>query len=432
MPFACAYEPGGSNLRIKLPIYGTLFLLGADLGSSTERSCFESAGRTMLLGAILIFTVVYARRRWRRFAGGPLEQIQFDAEPIREIAPLELGRDGAYGGSQRYLDVINAPPEPAPGQRAIKLLGKTAIATACFCGVGFVYEQVSELRNPLPPRVGQSVDIGGRALNYSCLGQGSPAVIFENGSGGAGRDWEPLQREVSSYARACWYDRAGQGWSDPAPFPHPASAIADDLHRLLSKVSVAPPYVMVGLSSGGIVARVYARRYPSDVAGMVLVDSANSDENEPITPPGGGYIPYFPEGLSVLAQMLRPVGILRLIMPAGAVSPFETREFAESLKEEMVYESRLEARAVRSLGDMPLIVLTAGRHRLKPPDNPIQARLQDRQEQGWIDAQKQLARLSPHGEQRVFPEARHDLLLDRPKDVLKAVLDVVNSVRSLR
>ncbi len=432
MPFACTYVPGGSNLRIKLPVYGTVFLLGADLGTRAERSMFESAGRTLLFGAILVSAIIAARRRWTRFAGDPFEQVQFEAEPVREVAPLDLSGDGAYGRLHRYLDVINAPPEPGFRQRAIAFLMKAAVVTACFCAVGFAYERVAEWRNPLPPRVGQSLNIGGRSLNYSCVGQGSPAVIFENGSGGAGRDWVAFQREVSGYTRACWYDRAGQGWSDAAPFPHPASAIADDLHRLLSKVHVAPPYVLVGLSSGGICTRVYAQRYPSEVAGMVLVDSAHTDENEPIVPPGGGYVPYFPHAFSVLAQILRPIGVLRLIFPPGPLSPFETRTFAESLKEEMVYESRLEARAVRSLGDTPLIVLTAGRHRLNPPDNPIQARLQNASEAAWIEAQKQLVRLSTRGEQRVFPEARHNLLLDRPKDVLEAIRDVVDQARALR
>jgi len=432
MPFACAYVPGESNLRIKLPIYGTLFLLGADLGTSAERSMFESAGRTMLFGAILLIAVIQARRRWRKFAGGAFEQLQFDAEPPKEITPLDLSNDGIYGGYHRYLDVINAPPEPRFRERAIGSLRKAAVVAACFCAAGFVYEHVAELRHPPPPRVGQSVDIGGRSLNYSCIGQGSPTVIFENGSGGSGMDWAAFQREVSGYARACWYDRAGQGWSDPAPFPHPASAIADDLHRLLAKVNVRPPYVLVGLSSGGIVTRVYAQRYPSDVAGMVLVDSSHNDENEPITPPGGGYFPYFPKGFSVLGQILQPIGVIRLILPRGTLGPFSALEFAESLKEEMVYESRLEARAVRSLGDIPLIVMTAGRHRLNPPDNPIQARLQNDREAAWIEAQKQLVRLSTRGEQRVFPEARHNLLLDRPKDVLEAMRDVVNRARELR
>jgi pimeloyl-ACP methyl ester carboxylesterase len=433
MPFACNYLPGASNLRIRLPIYGTVFLAAVDIGTRIERTALKSAARSILLAVVVLALLIYARRSWNKFASWPLEQLQFEARPMAEVAPLDLRGDGMYGRNYRYVDLLDTPPEPSRGQRAWRLALTMAIAITCFCAAGFVYEQISELRNPLPPRQGRSIDIGGRSLNYSCIGQGSPAVIFENGSGGAGMDWTRLQREVAQFTRACWYDRAGQGWSDAAPFPHPASAISDDLHRLLGAAAVTPPYVLAGLSSGGICVRVYAKRYPSDVAGMVLIDSAHVDEDDPITPPGGGYIPYFPQGLSVLAQVLRPIGVLRVIMPAGVLSPFETRTFAESLKEEMVYESQLEARAVGSLGDIPLIVLTAGRHRVNPPESPVEARQQLAWENKWIEGQKQLARLSTHAQQRVFPQARHNLLEDRPQEVLKAIVEVVNAARvSLR
>lgn len=75
--------------------------------------------------------------------------------------------------------------------------------------------------------------------------------------------------------------------------------------------------------------------------------------------------------------------------------------------------------------------MTAGRHRINPPDNPIEARLQNQREAAWIEAQKQLVRLSSRGEQRVFPEAKHDVALDRPKDVLQAIRDVVDRARAL-
>jgi len=254
-------------------------------------------------------------------------------------------------------------------------------------------------------------------------------VIFESGRGGPGMDWIALQKEVARYTRACWYDRAGYGWSDPAPFPHPASAIAEDLHGLLRNAGVAPPYVLVGFSFGGICVRVYADKYRSDVAGMVLMDSTHIDEREPITPLGGGYLPYIPRLIPTVAQVLRPVGFLRLAFPKSELTPFEPRTLAESFKE-MDYESLLEARAVRSLGDIPLLVLTAGRHRINPPDNPGDARKQRIWEAHWIEAQQQLARLSTRGEQRVFPDASHNLLHDRPREVLDAIHEVVREARA--
>lgn len=91
---------------------------------------------------------------------------------------------------------------------------------------------------------------------------------------------------------------------------------------------------------------------------------------------------------------------------------------------EMDYESLVEARAVRTLGDIPLIVLTAGRHRILPPENPADARLERVREAEWMEAQVQLARLSTRGQQWRFPDASHNLPRDRPRDVLEAIRQV--------
>lgn len=422
LPFACAYQPGESNLRMRLPVYGSVFLFAVDAGTSFERTMFETAARSALLAIVIIGLVFWVRRQSRE-SGAAVLELQFEPAPPLYIAPLNLSGDGTYSRNWRYLDLLHAPDQPSAASQAATWLRHSVILIASLCVLGFLYERVAAWANPLPPRAGTSVDIGGRTLNYSCEGQGSPAVIFESGRGGPGQFWTPFQRQVAHYTRACWYDRAGYGWSDPAPFPHPASAIAEDLHRLLGKIGVAPPYVLVGFSFGGICVRVYAHKYPAEVSGMVVIDSTHVDEREPITPPGGGYLPYFPALLPAVAQLLRPVGVVRIIMPRNEVTPFEPRTMVESMKE-MDYESLVEARAVRTLGDIPLIVLTAGRHRILPPENPADARLERVREAEWMEAQVQLARLSTRGQQWRFPDASHNLPRDRPRDVLEAIRQV--------
>jgi pimeloyl-ACP methyl ester carboxylesterase len=162
---------------------------------------------------------------------------------------------------------------------------------------------------------------------------------------------------------------------------------------------------------------------------LVLLDSTHVDEREPIHPPGDGWLPRFPRFEPALASVLWHVGFLRLTMRKGELTPFEPRSFAEAMKE-LDYESLLEARSVKSLGAMPLLVLTAGRHRVNPPENPVEVIQQTRFEARWIEAQQQLARLSARGEQRVFPEAGHNLMKDRPRDVLDAIQDVVAQARA--
>ena len=180
---------------------------------------------------------------------------------------------------------------------------------------GVVYEQLGRRRDRARlPQIGQSVDIGGRSLNIYCSGEGSPTVVFESGAGAPGYAWSHIQPEIAKLTRACWYDRAGEGWSDPGPFPRTSAAVAQDLHELLRRAGIPPPYVLVGHSIGGLHARVYNGLYPNEVAGMVLVDSAH--EEEPKRAPKfmlGHSLPrslWYP--LHLLVQAANNVGLLRL------------------------------------------------------------------------------------------------------------------------
>src|SRR5271166_16935 len=149
--------------------------------------------------------------------------------------------------------------------------------------VGFTYEQIGRVRDAsqLPPRVGQAVDIGGRTLNLYCSGQGTPTVILETGGNSPGYSLLMQQSKMALFTRACWYDRAGVGWSDPPPSPRTGASVASDLHEALQRAGVLPPYVMVGGSVGGEYVRIYTARYSTDVAGLVLVDSATPDQRDP-------------------------------------------------------------------------------------------------------------------------------------------------------
>ena len=126
-------------------------------------------------------------------------------------------------------------------------------------------------------RVGQAWDIGGRRkLNLSCAGEGSPTVILDSDFAVAGLTWAAIQREIAPFTRACWYDRAGSGPSDPGPFPNHSDSVARDLHRLLATAGVRPPYVLVGDHFSAFHSRVYRGYYPQEVAGMsASVDPMN-------------------------------------------------------------------------------------------------------------------------------------------------------------
>ena len=99
-------------------------------------------------------------------------------------------------------------------------------------------------------------------------------MVFESSGNDPGYDWVLVQPKVATFTRGCWYDRAGVGWSDPPPKPQTSTAVANDLHELLKRAGIPPPYVLVGQSIGGEYARVFTAKYPGEVAGLVLVDSA--------------------------------------------------------------------------------------------------------------------------------------------------------------
>ena len=124
-----------------------------------------------------------------------------------------------------------------------------------------------------PP--GSLIDVGGPKLHIACAGEGTPTVILEAALGASSVSWSLVQPEVARLTRVCSYDRAGFGWSGAGPLPRTGRRIASERHVLLERAGVAPLYLLVGHSFGGIVMRVFARDYRSEVAGIVFVDTAH-------------------------------------------------------------------------------------------------------------------------------------------------------------
>ena len=125
---------------------------------------------------------------------------------------------------------------------------------------------------------GRLIDVGGFRLHLHCSGSGRPAVVMDSALAGSSISWSLIQPDVSRLTCACSYDRAGFGWSDAGPMPRTAGRVADELRVLLDHGGVAPPFVLVGHSFGGLVMRIFAARYRSDVSGLVLVDPAHPED----------------------------------------------------------------------------------------------------------------------------------------------------------
>jgi pimeloyl-ACP methyl ester carboxylesterase len=145
--------------------------------------------------------------------------------------------------------------------------------------VGYSYQVIqTHLDARRFPMKGTLVDVGGHELNINCTGEGAPTVVLETGLGNLAMSWEKVQLGIEKFTRVCVYDRAGYGWSEAGTLPRTSLQIAKELHQLLRNAGEKPPYVLVGLSSGGMHVRVFNGLYPNEVAGMVLVDASTEDQ----------------------------------------------------------------------------------------------------------------------------------------------------------
>jgi pimeloyl-ACP methyl ester carboxylesterase len=224
-------------------------------------------------------------------------------------------------------------------------------------------------------------DVGGRAMWIDCRGTGSPTIVFEAGKESGSRAFEAIQPAIAATNRACVYDRAGIGLSQPRPAPGTGTAgsAADDLIRLLASAGIDGPVVLVGHSSGGAIAQLATHRAPELVRGLVLVDSVSRGQID-----------------AKRAGPDRPW----LIAPGQTYTDGLTHVDTEATAEELD--------AVTSLGSIPLVVMTQGQ-------------INGAFERDWAGFQDALATLSTNALHIVARDSGHVIQEDAP-DLLVAVI----------
>jgi pimeloyl-ACP methyl ester carboxylesterase len=281
----------------------------------------------------------------------------------------------------------------------------------CAFGGGYQSMQSSiDRRTPVAP--GRLIDVGGHRLHLNCVGSGTPAVILESGLGETAAYWDGISTTVARDTKVCVYDRAGRGWSDPASAPQDGVAVARDLHSLLDRGGVRSPLVLVGHSSGAQYVRIYAGRYPEQVAGMVLLDGQPAEAFERLPAYPAFYHRF--RRVSALLPSVARLGVGRLIAPA---SDGDLPANARSLRDELAElpTSLAQARSFQNLGDRPLVVVTA----------VIDAQA------GWLPLQDEMATLSTNSSHRLVPYTHEALITDQAgaQTSSQAIRDVVHAVR---
>ena len=313
--------------------------------------------------------------------------------------------------------------KPTSRRRGKGCLGWLGAGLASLLGlllVGYIYELMAEAADAKAyPPPGQLVDVGGYRLHINCTGTGSPTVVIVAGLGDWSTTWGgSVQPEVAKTIRVCTYDRAGLGWSEADPLPHDAAQFAKELHTMLQKANVPGPYVMVGHSLGGFVVRIFAHDYASEVSGVVLIDSMNPKQVTRSLSNSQA------QQLSFQALLAR-FGIARLLVKLPGIAPSVPEEAyyplyirpqslqASANESKGLPASAAQAAAVKSFGDMPLIVLTAKLNNLP----------------GWSEWQTELLQLSSNSQHLFAENSGHNIQAEQPDAAVAAILKMVELVR---
>lgn len=311
------------------------------------------------------------------------------------------------------------------GRGIIRWLGVAVAVVVGLILAGTLYESASEAADirAYPP-AGQMVDVGGYRLHIDCTGTGSPTVVIDAGWGDWSLMWSGVQGEVSKTTQVCTYDRAGMGYSEAGPLPRNARQFAKELHTLLQQAKLAGPFVLVGHSMGGLPVRVFVHDYPTEVSGVVLIDSMSPGQRkqppaeiEPQTPsqPGGVSLPILAARIGLVRLLTGPIQNLppeaRLAYAAFSSTPKSVGAWGD---EGMgMPESLAQAGEVKTFGDLPLIVLTAGLN--QQPD--------------WQTMQVELLGLSSHSQQLIADHSGHTIQLEQPDAAVSAILKMVSQLR---
>lgn len=254
--------------------------------------------------------------------------------------------------------------------------------------------------------------LAGTCIAWVASGRGAPTVVLETGLGAESADWQAVQSALSAHCRVFRYDRPGRGASDPPSAVRNAAQLADQLRALLHATSMPPPYLLVGHSFGGLIARAFARQAsPGEVCGLVLVESMHPRQFEVFRdafPPGR-------DSDTPDQQRMRA---------------FWTGEWRdpEATPERLDLPASLDAgRDLASLGDLPLTVITAGsfaNSRFFPEET------RDSLQSRWNDLQRELAGLSMRAHHIWAAENQHFVQRENPDVVIDAVLVMLRDLRS--
>ena len=224
----------------------------------------------------------------------------------------------------------------------------------------------------------QSIRVDGADICYQIAGRGVP-VIFDSGLGDSLSVWNKVVVPIAQTAKTVTYDRVGIGCSTAIKREKITTSAQSVklLHDFLLKANIEPPYILVGHSLGGLNMQLFAAEYPSEVKGVILIDSISMKQTmfDPL-PPIKSF--YYPEA----------IGIKESISEVRNAAPFPS---------------------------VPLTIITATSHPGFKSFEPL-----------WQKWQKDMLLLSPYSHQIVAKGSHHAIQEDDPKVVVKSIELMLN------
>lgn len=301
------------------------------------------------------------------------------------------------------------------------LVPAASMVAACLAVSAQLMASPATPKSSIPGRL---VDIGGYRLHIYCVGEGVPSIVFDSGVGGFSLEWSRVQNVLARRTRVCSYDRAGYGWSDLGPLPRTSERITRELHTLLERAGVAGPYIIAGHSFGGYNAQLFARNYPDQTAGLVLIDSSHPEQIERLPGPEPGTVkrvrpgsnsyvvswffphPNFPDENALMAQRI-----------------MQSWQHKMTWREEMMVfsVSAKQVKASRPMPEVPVLVLTRGRSFWPGYSNG------DETERVWMELQDELSQLGTNPVHLIAERSGHVIHLDQPGIVITAMQTMLNA-----
>ncbi len=312
---------------------------------------------------------------------------------------------------------------------------------------GALYQYVrTQYENYQYPPVGKMIDVGGYKLHINDTGTGGPTVILDAGIGCNSLDWALVQPEIAKFSRVCSIDRAGSAWSETSSKPRTSEVIVEEMRTLLKKSNISGPYILVGHSFGGLNSQLYASKYPDEVAGIVLVDSAHEDQLQRLPQDANNKQAALLKQKALLLTLSR-LGVVRLlhslpqakkqveIFPENIRSLYlsqkqQTKHLKTMLEESENLEESLNQlkQAENKIRNKPLIVISAGKAPT-PQEVGLSQEDTDKMTSAWRELQKDLASKSTKSHHIIAEDSGHMIPQHQPKIIVDAIQSMVNEVR---